>query len=1020
MAKYSSEDAFYKRLNQLAETTKTPVNESRTIGTLVNYERGADGLAYGIIKENHNYYIKKAGIKSDLNVSDFAYIGGLENITNYQYPTLANADKQRNMMITNLNESVKLNAKLNKKNTKININEDVAGEEIEQAQQKIPDLDAAADAENTGMDSGMGVDNVSPDGIDQTTPEIPDLGDGDSIPEPTGENPSGDEGGLDAPMGSETTPTGEEGGEMPMGGGEEGGEEMPTGEEGGEEGPIDGATMTTDDANQSDIEKGLGKLTNTIRKTEMEPVEVKSALNTFIAAFKDKLPELEIEDRKAIANKIIKVVAGGEEDLEASMPDEEPVEEQQCAECGGFTQYAESRGYTKESIMECDNEEMGNLIGGYATAHGEGKNSGDGETVSLFTNDEIAESLINEYGHDAYVNEILKPHMNKLMEGTTDDTLTKINELSWTGIKNAANSFGSGVKNAAAGVKNAASAAVSGVGQGKVSDIGANIKKGVGDVGASVKQGVQNVGAGMQQGYNKGVQSDEIQSIDKLAQDLKVKFDSLNAATVKAGGQPMNPTVAIDRISNILTGSVPPQISNNPSAQKMWKRANTNFQNVAVKENIDESAMINTNEPFKKIAKSPPPLPGKKKTEIMAGGTPSNNTTAFKLIGKSAPAQPSAGKKTVMGEGEVVESVNADAKPTTAVTTAKVANSGEVNKTGFKIIGKNPPALPGKLDKTIMGEADAGYVDVQPNMVNEVEDELEPTTDVDDVKDVETPETSFEVGGEEGEETHNEPDADDAEEEKDFTFAPEGQSMGLMGTSDAESNGTINIDVDGNSKKLNIQINEIKTGMKIINEMMQEISTGLAQKASNVAQDAVNFDDPILAQKKGNQSREMGSYINPQLRSFLASKGIPNIGTTGDGLLINLPSKNGDRWIGIYVNKTGYKLGGGDTVYDLKPEMIQVLPTVIKRIQADLNGQSIMNPSAANQTQIPAPANQLEETPMSISESKVREYVRKRIEEKQGLRKPSLNEGTKSNKLKELDRMIDEQEKIFKSVVKKK
>ena len=68
MGKFNSKEAFYIRLQQLAEVKKTPVQENRTIGTLINYERGADGVAYGIIKENHNYFIKKAGIKKDLRV----------------------------------------------------------------------------------------------------------------------------------------------------------------------------------------------------------------------------------------------------------------------------------------------------------------------------------------------------------------------------------------------------------------------------------------------------------------------------------------------------------------------------------------------------------------------------------------------------------------------------------------------------------------------------------------------------------------------------------------------------------------------------------------------------------------------------------------------------------------------------------------------------------------------------------------------------------------------------------------
>src|ERR1035437_9260312 len=57
---------------------------------------------------------------------------------------------------------------------------------------------------------------------------------------------------------------------------------------------------------------------------------------------------------------------------------------------------------------------------------------------------------------------------------------------------------------------------------------------------------------------------------------------------------------------------------------------------------------------------------------------------------------------------------------------------------------------------------------------------------------------------------------------------------------------------------------------------------------------------------------------------------------------------------------------------------------------------------------------------MNESEQKLRKYVRIRLEEKAGLRKSTLNENKKSTTLKKLDSMIDEQFKLFESVVKKK
>jgi hypothetical protein len=57
---------------------------------------------------------------------------------------------------------------------------------------------------------------------------------------------------------------------------------------------------------------------------------------------------------------------------------------------------------------------------------------------------------------------------------------------------------------------------------------------------------------------------------------------------------------------------------------------------------------------------------------------------------------------------------------------------------------------------------------------------------------------------------------------------------------------------------------------------------------------------------------------------------------------------------------------------------------------------------------------------MNESERKLRKYIRNRLEEKAGLRKPSLNESKKSETLKKLDAVIDEQFKLYESTAKKK
>jgi hypothetical protein len=56
---------------------------------------------------------------------------------------------------------------------------------------------------------------------------------------------------------------------------------------------------------------------------------------------------------------------------------------------------------------------------------------------------------------------------------------------------------------------------------------------------------------------------------------------------------------------------------------------------------------------------------------------------------------------------------------------------------------------------------------------------------------------------------------------------------------------------------------------------------------------------------------------------------------------------------------------------------------------------------------------------MSESEIKIRKYIRTRLEEKAGLKKAVINEDKKSETLKKLDKLIDEQFDNYKKVIKK-
>ena len=553
MKNHSSKEAYFERLKNLAEVNKVSVKESKTrnLGTLIDYKRAADGVAYGIIKENHHYYVKKAGLKQDPNVADFAYIGGLANITEFQYKSLAEADKNRNMLFATINESV--GSKLNKNGSKL-LKEDVAGQEIDQAASKVADLDAAtadaaaADASGDAMaaadaagdaEMAAGLDAEPAAGEEVSAEPAPEGGE-----EAPAEMPAPEGGEEEVP--AEPAPEGGEGDEEPA---PEGGEEEIPGEEPEGDAAAD-ATSPEDEKSLTvkEIEKTLGKLTGKIRKTELEPSEVKSYVNSFLASFKDKFDEIEIEDRKAMADKILKVVPDDEvEDLGQNVEAGEEAagieEEGVCAECGGFGRYAESRGYTKESIMECGEEEMGSLVSGYANAYNDGQNDGDFKMVALLLNPEMLEKLKGDYGHDEYA-EKLTPYVNQMSESSEEDKLAQMNEL-WGGLGALGKAAGAGIKKGAQAVGGAIQKGAQAVGQAA--------QAGAEKVGQAYQAGKEKVGqaaTAIKQTYHAGEVPGEIKKLETIAADLGKQIAALNTRLQKAGQQPVNIKSILATIQN--------------------------------------------------------------------------------------------------------------------------------------------------------------------------------------------------------------------------------------------------------------------------------------------------------------------------------------------------------------------------------------------------------------------------------------------------------------------------------------
>ena len=80
-------------------------NENKTNSAVELTKIGPDDNAYAIVRENHEYYIKRTDKKSGLVLEDFKYIGGLQNKKDESYPTYARAIKQLNFKFKSLAEA---------------------------------------------------------------------------------------------------------------------------------------------------------------------------------------------------------------------------------------------------------------------------------------------------------------------------------------------------------------------------------------------------------------------------------------------------------------------------------------------------------------------------------------------------------------------------------------------------------------------------------------------------------------------------------------------------------------------------------------------------------------------------------------------------------------------------------------------------------------------------------------------------------------------------------------------------
>jgi hypothetical protein len=91
-----------------------PLNENTSLSELELIKKGPNNVIYGVVRENHKYFIKTANKTSGKIVAeDFDYIGGLQNKFSEAYDSYASATKQLNLKFDMLNESLGINTHTN-------------------------------------------------------------------------------------------------------------------------------------------------------------------------------------------------------------------------------------------------------------------------------------------------------------------------------------------------------------------------------------------------------------------------------------------------------------------------------------------------------------------------------------------------------------------------------------------------------------------------------------------------------------------------------------------------------------------------------------------------------------------------------------------------------------------------------------------------------------------------------------------------------------------------------------------
>ena len=310
----------------------TTLNESTSLSEIDFIKKGPNGIVYGIIRENRNYFIKTTEKTSGTLMSeDFNYSGGIQNKYDERYQSYAEALKHLNMKFDMLNESYGIEDGTNLFESD--------GEEVFEAnasglvkikETKVEDPNDEEVEETDGKE----LLDEEPEDVEEQKKVIKV----DTPAPPTIEEPIEDEVEVDEfSM--------EDEGEDPFGD-EEGGEDM-----GDEEGMEEDGDETT-----KKIQKYTGKIGQLLRDKDEPDAELdKYVINSIISAIDwDEIPDEDVEDI------ISKIEGEDEEDGEGdefATGDDEEVVDLDAEEGGDEDPFADDGG---EELSEGEDKKDSN------------------------------------------------------------------------------------------------------------------------------------------------------------------------------------------------------------------------------------------------------------------------------------------------------------------------------------------------------------------------------------------------------------------------------------------------------------------------------------------------------------------------------------------------------------------------------------------------------------------------------------------------------------------------------------